>query len=192
LVDGATMTVVNDELRALLVADQEDRKDGKFSPGAVERDQLRLHRVKELLDAGGVDDAEDLFCAALILQHGSSLDDYWEAHELAKTSAEAGYGPARWLAAAAYDRWLMHQGRPQRFGTQYFAMGGGSLRLWEVDPTTTDEERAEWDVPPLRDALDRVGGQIQPGSTFVSRPPSAPRGGSRPYDDSGTADAPVT
>lgn len=174
------MTVVQEELRDLLAADQEDRKDGRFAQGAVERDQLRLHRVKDILDAGGVDDAEDLFCAAMILQHGSSLDDYWRAHELAKASAEAGYRPARWLAAAAYDRWLMHQGRPQRFGTQYFAMAGDSIRLWEVDPTTTDEERAEWDVPPLSDALDRVGGQIQAASSLVSRPPSAPRGNSGP------------
>lgn len=63
----------------------------------------------------------------MILQHGSSLDDYWRDHELAKASAEAGYGPARCLAAAASDRWLMHQSKPQRFGTQFFAMADRSL-----------------------------------------------------------------
>jgi hypothetical protein len=26
---------------------------------------------------------------------------------------------------------------------------GNGHRLWDVDPNTTDEERAAWDVPPL-------------------------------------------
>jgi hypothetical protein len=134
-----------------------------------------LQRVKELLEAGAVEDAEDLFCAAMIFQHGSSLEDYWQAHELAKASADAGHAPARWLAAAAYDRWLMQQGKPQHFGTQYLLMAGGPRRLWEVDPATTDEERAEWDVPPLREALARANGQVQPASIrFEPRPPSSP------------------
>ena len=30
---------------------------------------------------------------------------------------------------------------------------GKKDRLWDVDPKTTDEERAEWDVPPLEEQL---------------------------------------
>jgi hypothetical protein len=56
------------------------------------------------------------------------------------------------MAAAAYDRWLMYQGRPQKYGTQ-FTTDGKSQRLWDVDPATTDEERAAWDVPPLAEQL---------------------------------------
>jgi hypothetical protein len=64
-------------------------------------------------------------------------------------------GPARWLAAAAYDRWLMTGGLPQKYGTQYrFAKGRWVLH--EVDPTTSDGERARWDVPPLAEALRRA------------------------------------
>lgn len=162
------MKPVNRELWALFTADQEDRLGGTLGRDAVERDGVRSRRVKELLKAGAAENAEDLFCAAMILQHGSSLEDYCQAHELAKASADGGYAPARWLAAAAYDRWLMHQGEPQHFGTQYFSMAGGPLRLWKVDPATTDDERARWDVPPLRDALQRVGGQVQPASIVWS------------------------
>ena len=166
---------MNEELRALLAADQEDRSGGIIGPEAVGRDGVRLCRVKELLEAGAAEDAEDQFCAAMILQHGSSLEDYWQAHELAKASADGGHAPARWLAAAAYDRWLMLQGQPQHFGTQYFSMAGGPPRLWEVDPTTTDDERAQWDVPPLGDALERVGGRVQPASIqFEPSPTSGP------------------
>jgi hypothetical protein len=54
------------------------------------------------------------------------------------------------------DRWLLHRGLPQRFGTQYLDLGDG-WRLYEVDPATTDEERAAWDVPPLTEARRRTG-----------------------------------
>ncbi len=62
--------------------------------------------------------------------------------------AELGHRAARWLAAAAHDRWLMRQGKPQKYGTQYVTEGD-RWRLWEVDPATTDQERKEWSVPPL-------------------------------------------
>ena len=55
---------------------------------------------------------------------------------------ELGYEPARWLAAAAYDRWLSDAGLPQKFGTQYRSEGGRWILL-PVDSSTTDEERGE-------------------------------------------------
>lgn len=163
------MKPVNEELRALLAADQEDRGGGSLTADALERDRVRLRRVKELLEAGA---AEDLFCAAMILQHGSALENYWQAHELAKASADGGHAPARWLAAAAYYRWLMHQGEPQHFGTQYFALAGGPLRLWEVDPTTTDDERARWDVPPCATLSNgwKGGSRQRPSNSRLASP----------------------
>jgi hypothetical protein len=46
----------------------------------------------------------------------------------------------------------MYQGKPQKYGTNYVP-DGVRQRLWDVDPTTTDEERATWDVPPLAEQL---------------------------------------
>ena len=46
----------------------------------------------------------------------------------------------------------MYQGKPQKYGTNY-VYDGREDRLWDVDPTTTDEERAQWDVPPLSEQL---------------------------------------
>lgn len=78
------------------------------------------------------------------------------AHQLAKRAAELGSTqPARWLAAAAYDRWLMTGGRPQKYGTQYRSADGHWV-LHEVDPATSDEERTRWDVPALAAALRRA------------------------------------
>ena len=68
-----------------------------------------------------------------------------------RAGAALGHPAGRWLAAAAYDRWLTQQGRPQKYGTQY-RQAGGRWELYEVDAATNDEERAHWNVPPLAEA----------------------------------------
>ena len=59
---------------------------------------------------------------------------------------------SRWLAAAAQDRWLMYQSKPQKYGTQ-FVSDGKRYRLWDLVPTTTDAERAANHVPSLQEQL---------------------------------------
>jgi hypothetical protein len=141
---------MNQELRALYEQDQADR-DGGLHPDVRARDDRRRRQVEALIAAGALRDPEDYYHAAMVFQHGTKPAHYLRAHELASRGAELGYRKARWLAAAAYDRWLMMTGRPQKYGTQYRAEGGRWV-LWEVDPATTDAERAAWDVPPLAEA----------------------------------------
>lgn len=149
------MNTPNPELRRIFEEDQADR-EGPMHPQIMARDAARLARVQQLLDEGAVRAAEDHLCAAFVFQHGDQLEHYWQAHELALAAVDLGHGPpARWLAAAAYDRWLMRQGLPQKFGTQYRGQGSRYV-LYEVDPATTDEERARWDVPPLAEAIARA------------------------------------
>jgi hypothetical protein len=50
------------------------------------------------------------------------------------------------------DRWCMYQGKPQKYGTQYVS-DGIRQRLWDVDPSATDAERAAWNIPPLAEQL---------------------------------------
>jgi hypothetical protein len=150
------------ELRAIFDADQTDRRLG-LQPGVGDRDQERLARVLELIEDGTVQTAEDHFRAAMVLQHTPivlGVEDarrahYLKAHQLAQRAAELGHPKARWLAAATYDRWLMTGNEPQKYGTQYHADGDG-WELWPVDPATTDEERAAWDVPALALARKRA------------------------------------
>ena len=71
-------------------------------------------------------------------------------------AADAGHDGARWLAAAALDRWLMNAELPQKFGTQFHRSASGRWELWAVDPTTTDEERDEWNVPHLAQQMERL------------------------------------
>lgn len=152
-----------DELHALFKADQAEREnhpayDTPEYWALRERDAQRRQRVSELLAAGQITTADDYFHAALIYQHGESLDDIWQAHTLARRATELGATAmlgehdSHWLAAAALDRWLMYQGQPQRYGTQ-FVPDGQRIRLWDVDPTTTDADRAANHVPPLAEQL---------------------------------------
>jgi hypothetical protein len=112
------------------------------------RDVERRTRALQIVAATGSLTAEDYYHAAWIMNHGDTADDARHAHTLALRSSELGYRPGRWLAAASYDRWQMYQGKPQKYGTNYVSDGQRD-RLWDVDPATTDEERAAWDVPLL-------------------------------------------
>jgi hypothetical protein len=47
---------------------------------------------------------------------------------------------------------LVYEGKPQKYGTNYLT-DGVQHRLRNVDPATTDIERAEWDVPPRVEQL---------------------------------------
>lgn len=54
----------------------------------------------------------------------------------------------------------MSQKQPQKYGTQYTKTDGVWV-LYEVDPATTDAERAEWRVPPLSAAKARAEAMTQ-------------------------------
>jgi len=148
---------MSSELLNLLEADRQERVDqppfGTPEYWAMrERDRERRVKAAQILAGGANFSAEEYYAAAQIFQHGDLPEEAYQAHRLALQAAEQGYRPARWLAAAAYDRWLMYQGKPQKYGTQYVSDGERD-RLWDVDPATTDEERSEWDVPPLAEQL---------------------------------------
>lgn len=148
---------MNQELVTLYEADREEHANQseantpEYKAMRV-RDLERRERVMKLVSANELQTAEDYYHAAWIMNHGESLDDARNGHKLALRSSELGYRQARWLAAATYDRWQMYQGKPQRYGTNYI-FDGQRDRLWDVDPETTDEERARWDVPPLAEQL---------------------------------------
>jgi len=113
-------------------------------------DHQRQVEVMHYLQAGVVNSAEDLYHAAMIFQHGNCPEHFKLANLLAKMAIENGSDRARWLYAATLDRYLMSEGRPQQFGTQFVTIGKtGTWELYDFDPATTDEERARYNVPPL-------------------------------------------
>ena len=151
---------MNDELFALYTADREERVDqprmGTAEYTAMrERDRQRRLRAAAMLSTLPVADAAGLYHAALLFQHGDTVEDAWCAYELAREATERGHERARGLTAAAYDRWCMYQSKPQKYGTQYIS-DGIRQRLWDVAPDTTDAERAAWNVPPLAEQLHKA------------------------------------
>jgi len=151
------MASMNDELLSLYQSDrQEHANQAKVNTPEYRamraRDLQRRDRVLEVMAQSESFSAEGYYHAACIMNHGDSPEDAEYAHTLALRSSELGHRPARWLAAASYDRWLMYQGKPQKYGTNYI-YDGTQDRLWDVDPSTTDQERATWDVPPLAEQL---------------------------------------
>jgi hypothetical protein len=148
---------MNEELSSLYSADKEERinqpktRTSEYKEMRA-RDLQRRKRVMEMVLKGELHGAEDYYHAAWIMNHGDTPEDARNGHLLALRSSQLGYRPARWLAAASYDRWQMYQGKPQKYGTNYLDDGQRD-RLWDVDPHTTDEERAQWDVPPLAEQL---------------------------------------
>ncbi|MEO1054225.1 MAG: hypothetical protein AAFX87_26535 [Bacteroidota bacterium] len=109
----------------------------------------RIRRVQLLLETDKQFSGQDYFHACIMFLHGDCPEDFWQAYNFGLKSVDLDYPEAKRFTAAAYDRWLMYQGKPQKYGLQYVP-DGVRLRLWDVDPETTDEERAKWDVPPLK------------------------------------------
>ena len=157
----------NAELRALVEADQAARRRDMSEISDAERqalwkrivadDAARRARIAEIVAAGGAKTGEDYFAAALVYKHGDQLDDFAKAREYAAKAVELGNERGRWLAAAAWDRWLVNAGYPQRFGTQYACNPDCKLEEW--DESTTDEERARWNVPPIEEAKRQTFGK---------------------------------
>jgi TPR repeat protein len=165
------MEEMNTELVALFAADQEDHTAGNMV-GTAEyeamraRDAARRSRVRDIIAESHTNHPHDLYHAAWILNHGDTPNDAEMAYRLADRAAAVGHRPARWLRAAAYDRWQMYQGLPQRFGTQSVP-DGTRYRLWPLDGSATDEDRTAHDVPSLRE-LER---RAEEASKTLPQPP---------------------
>jgi hypothetical protein len=144
-------------LHALFAADQAARQTQHSDWSQISRDDAqRRHEVLNYLSAGQVNASESLYYAAFIFQHGNCPEHYDLAHQLAEQALHQGYIQARWISAASLDRALMSRGFAQKYGTQYVSHDGGPLELYQYDPTTTDEERQQHDVPPLSALLHRA------------------------------------
>jgi tetratricopeptide (TPR) repeat protein len=164
---------LNAELLQLFEDDQGDRKkpytqiDWKV---VGPRDVARRKRVDEIVKAGGAKVADDYYHGAMVYQHGETPEDIQRARDLALKAVELdpNHKSARWLAAAAEDRKLMYEKKPQKWGTQYQSRDGTWV-LYEVDPSITDEQRAEWNVPSLDEARARAERM-----TATNPPPKTP------------------
>jgi len=72
------------------------------------------------------------------------------------SAAQNGFEKAKWLAAAALDRYLINAGKAQIFGTQY-QMEKDRWMDQPLDGTLlSDSLRADFNVPSLADAKETL------------------------------------
>lgn len=110
--------------------------------------RVRCQRVIDLYAQGVIQDARDNFHAAWVLLCGETQAHYNLARMFARRATALGEARGWTLQAMAWDRWLVANGQPQRFGTQIIKQGG-RWSLGAVDPNVSDNERAMYGVPPL-------------------------------------------
>jgi len=141
----------DEDIQDRVLWDSEDISEEEIK----KNDEARLKKAQELLAKGEIDMGEiwNLHYLCLLHMHSWSKDPevYKEAHEFAKRAVELGSKVTKWLYAASLDRWLVSQGKLQKFGTQY------NLETGEILPTeqsTTDEERAEYGVAPIETLIE--------------------------------------
>lgn len=154
-------------LRELAQEDQATRTGKQVSRTDEERQKL----VLALIGKGLLKGPEDQLNAALVLQHTGltfcekrlvslSPDNYLLAHYLAKSAFEGGMKDAGWLVAATLDRYLSYTVGHQKYGTQrVINQVNGKEELVPIDRKTTDEERAQYGVPPLATLLKQYSEQ---------------------------------
>lgn len=151
---------ISKELKELFEADQADRiairrrwDDRELTEKMMENDSLRLKRAREIYDDYIVSKVslsnQELVQLAFLFQHSSESDDYRKAQELAGAAGDEG----KWMAAAAEDRWLLSQGKEQKWGTQFVSETEQAPMLPDEESGITDDMRAERDIPPRAEQL---------------------------------------
>lgn len=139
----------------------ETMTDTAFLGRMIRADSAHSRRLRSLVEAHGWPSVEGvgrqaLEDAFLIVQH--TPYEAWQRAMLA--NVEAGVRTRVLDAqdyALLYDRVQVHQGLPQRYGTQLDAGTDGVLRLQPLeDPARVDSVRATLGLPPLAVYLSAV------------------------------------
>ncbi len=158
----------NLRLEELYAADQKDREKVYSSSADIEalklRDAERRRELVAMIGQGGVNTSNDLYHAAVLFLHGAEPKEFLSAHRLSVMASINGHRPARWLAAATLDRFLMSLGLPQTYGTQFEHSEEDNryqLRLPIDDATVLHFEKRFFGVPPVVERLAQLNQRIQ-------------------------------
>ena len=154
---------VRDELVEMAREDQEAREGFTAASFAdtlrvrrmLQADSANTQRLREIVQAYGWPEISEVgeegaHAAWLLLQHTPDTTFQREMLELMAEAAERGEASRRSVALLT-DRVLIHQNRPQRYGTQ-FKFEDGQLVFHPIEePETVDERRASVGLPPLEE-----------------------------------------
>jgi len=156
-------------IKSIFSEDQSDRKNPDFIGEDKylyykKRDQQRRLEVKKLLSKKEVETGGDLYKAAIIFHHSQNISDLKKAKQLCEKSTNKKFIKSKWLYAAITDRMLIHEGKPQKFGTQYLKKNKkDNWKLAKYDKKTTDHERSLYNVPSIekiKEQIAKLNGKI--------------------------------
>ncbi len=145
------------KLKEIYIQDQKERENWKEWGKSIsleevqKRDSDRLQTTLAIINNKELIEGIDYYHAAMVLQHSSKVEHYKLANELCLKAIELDEQKAKWLYAATLDRYLLNSGNKyQKYGTQYKTNKDGLFELCPIEPSTTDEMRAEFNVPTLK------------------------------------------
>jgi energy-coupling factor transporter transmembrane protein EcfT len=117
---------VSEKLEYAYETDQKDRKQVKsfvdYFSLLVPKDTKRLQQVKDIYKEDVIVKPIDKFYSAFVYHHSNNSKDYEIASKLATEAAESDQlkdnYQVQWLRKAAYDRWMLSLGKPEKYNTQ--------------------------------------------------------------------------
>jgi hypothetical protein len=146
------------ELKTIVQQDQADRAlpyDQTDWSKVSARDLQRRLRVAAIFAEGCFKEASDYASAALVYQHGTAADHFYQTFLWASRAVELGDESRRWLVAAGLDRYLVKLERKQLFGTQFGRAGTGPWCIQPVEPTFPEKRRLEYIKKSLNESIDQ-------------------------------------
>lgn len=165
------------ELQKIEEEDQADRAGpydsidwNKVNP----RDTARRIKVATIFADGCLKTAADYAAAAMVFQHGTVADHYYQTFIWANQAVKIGDSSQRWLTAAGLDRYLVKVGHKQLFGTQFSKDSVGKFCLQPVESSFSDVLRIEYLKRTLKDntahVLKGIGATQSPEETKNCEP----------------------
>lgn len=149
----ASLAEVSMRLRTLYEAEVADATN--VTPDKADRDKARSKEALKTLKKGLVCSAEDQFYTAWVIRHSTDVDTLQTTYDLAVASMKGHIDRSNWLTATAFDRLQVYSGFPQRYGSM-IGHDKGVVCLYDVDPNVTDEDRAQYRMPPIADQYQKV------------------------------------
>jgi len=141
---AAPATGAVSRVHQLMIEDQSENPENISAAEYYRHGDARRAEVRKLLEEGKITSGEDFSDAALIFQHGQTVEDFLFAHILAVEGLIRGRAADKWIAAATLDRYLQAVDQPQVFGTQYPGdKAAGNAVKPQVDPRVMNIQRTQ-------------------------------------------------
>lgn len=122
----------------------------------LKRDEERVAAFLKADRKGELCTVEDKWYAAWVMEQGDDLETLERAYELAVSTMEGHHPRGGWLVGFTFDRKRTAAGYVQSYGTQTRIDANNKRCLIEVDPATTDEDRAKYGLPSIADTYRKV------------------------------------